>query len=61
MLAWTAAKMIVGEPFLATYFANPIVKYGFELLVIAGVLMAGKWKNGKMHKEATEEAKAANG
>ena len=26
VLAWTAAKMIVGEPFLATYFANPIVK-----------------------------------
>ncbi|GAC91484.1 integral membrane protein TerC [Anoxybacillus flavithermus NBRC 109594] len=61
VLAWTAAKMIVGEPFLATYFANPIVKYGVELLVIAGVLMAGKWKKGKMHKEATEEAKAANG
>ena len=32
VLAWTAAKMIVDEPFLKAYFANPAVKYGFELL-----------------------------
>lgn len=44
VLAWTAAKMIVEEPFLDQYFANPVVKYGFEVLVIAGVIAAGTLK-----------------
>lgn len=58
VLAWTAAKMIVDEQFLERYFANPIVKYGFEILVIAGVIIAGKLKKAKENKG---EAKAANG
>ncbi|MBB5325329.1 YjbE family integral membrane protein [Anoxybacillus tepidamans] len=58
VLAWTAAKMIVDEPFLERYFANPIVKYGFEILVIAGVIIAGTLKKAKDNKG---EAKAANG
>lgn len=57
VLAWTAAKMIVGEPFLKEYFANPIIKYGFEALVVAGVIIAGMLKKSKQHKG---EAKAAN-
>lgn len=44
VLAWTASKMIVDEPFLDQYFANPLVKYGFEILVIAGVIAAGTLK-----------------
>lgn len=35
ILGWTAAKMFVGEEFLAPYFTNSFVKYGFELIIIA--------------------------
>ncbi|WJQ00820.1 TerC family protein [Geobacillus stearothermophilus] len=58
VLAWTAAKMIVGEPFLKEYFANPVVKYGFELLVVAAVIMVGTMKKRKSAKES--QPKAAN-
>jgi YjbE family integral membrane protein len=44
ILAWTAAKMIVAEPFVQTYFSNGFIKYGFEILIIAGVVFAGKFK-----------------
>jgi YjbE family integral membrane protein len=53
ILAWTAAKMIVDEPFLKEYFVNPFVKYGFELLVVAGVIIAGKMKKAKENKKET--------
>jgi len=53
VLAWTASKMIVDEPFLEEYFANPFVKYGFELLVVAGVIIAGKMKKAKENKKET--------
>lgn len=43
VLAWTAAKMIVDEPFIASYFAaNPMLKWGFIIVLVAGVLLAGK-------------------
>ena len=58
VLAWTAAKMIVDEPFLKAYFANPAVKYGFELLVVAAVIVAGTIKKRKSAKET--KPKAAN-
>ncbi|WP_404330298.1 TerC family protein [Mesobacillus maritimus] len=48
ILAWTASKMIVGEPFLKGYFTNPFIKYGFELVVVAGVIIAGKLKENKV-------------
>lgn len=51
ILAWTASKMVVGEPFMSDYFANPLVKYGFELVVVGGVLLAGASKQRKMAKE----------
>jgi YjbE family integral membrane protein len=59
VLAWTASKMIVDEPFLDQYFANPIVKYGFEILIVAGVITAGMLK--KKKDENKLETKAANG
>jgi YjbE family integral membrane protein len=59
VLAWTASKMIVDEPFLDQYFANPIVKYGFEILIVAGVITAGTLK--KKKDENKLETKAANG
>jgi len=55
VLAWTASKMIVGEPFLHNYFANDFVKYGFEALVVAGVVGAGKWKQAKMSQQGHAE------
>jgi YjbE family integral membrane protein len=58
VLAWTASKMIVDEPFLDQYFANPVVKYGFEILVVAGVIAAGTLK--KKKDENQLETKAAN-
>ncbi|CEG27438.1 TerC family protein [Bacillus sp. B-jedd] len=42
VLGWTASKMIVSEPFMKGYFANPFVKYGFELLIVLAVLMVGR-------------------
>jgi YjbE family integral membrane protein len=53
ILAWTASKMIVDEPFLKEYFANPFVKYGFELLVVAGVIIVGTMKKAKENKKGT--------
>lgn len=47
ILAWTAAKMIVGEAFLKPFFENGIVKYGFEIIVIAAVLGLAKFKKSK--------------
>lgn len=56
VLAWTASKMIVGEPFMQDFFANDFIKYGFEVLVVAAVVGAGKWKQAKMSQQGhTEE------
>jgi YjbE family integral membrane protein len=58
VLAWTASKMIVEEPFIDQYFANPVIKYGFELFVVIGVIMAGTLKKARENKR---EVNAANG
>ncbi|OCA90740.1 hypothetical protein A8F94_02360 [Bacillus sp. FJAT-27225] len=50
ILAWTASKMIVDEPFVADIFANPVIKYGFELLVVVAVVAAGTLKKNKQEK-----------
>lgn len=55
ILAWTASKMIVGEPFLKDYFANGFIKYGFEILMIAAVILAGKYKKSKAAKLKDEQ------
>lgn len=44
VLAWTATKMIVDEPFLKGYFENPFMKYGFEIIVVTAVVGAGMLK-----------------
>ncbi|WP_054956612.1 TerC family protein [Paenibacillus dakarensis] len=41
VLAWTASKMLVEEPMIHSMFANPIVKYGFEIIVIALIVALG--------------------
>ncbi|TXC91393.1 TerC family protein [Metabacillus litoralis] len=47
VLAWTASKMIVGEHFLSGFFANSFVKYGFEVLVVAGVILGARYVKSK--------------
>ncbi|MEJ9229734.1 TerC family protein [Peribacillus butanolivorans] len=51
ILGWTAAKMIVAEPFMHNYFANPFVKYGFEAIVVIGIIVAGNLRQQKVEKE----------
>ena len=51
VLAYTAAKMIVSEPFLARFFGpeapnGTLLRYGFEALAVVGVLFAG-WLAGR--------------
>ncbi|WP_163102465.1 TerC family protein [Peribacillus alkalitolerans] len=55
ILAWTASKMIVGEPFLKDYFSNGFLKYGFELLVVGLVVMLGIKNKPKNDVEQLEE------
>lgn len=55
VLAWTASKMIVGEPFMHDFFANDFIKYGFEVLVVAAVVGVGKWKQAKMAQQGHAE------
>lgn len=47
VLAWTASKMIVGEPFLSIYFSNSFVKYGLEAVIVVAVVALGIWKKNK--------------
>lgn len=52
VLAWTASKMIVQEPFLAGYFnANPLLKWGLEIVIVAAVLLLGRANKKKQHVE----------
>ncbi|WP_047153865.1 TerC family protein [Aneurinibacillus tyrosinisolvens] len=46
VLAWTASKMVVDEPFLKGLFEdNSILKWGLSFVIIAGVLFFGRVKN----------------
>jgi YjbE family integral membrane protein len=56
VLAWTASKMIVGEHFLSGIFANDFVKYGFEILVVAGVIGLAKYMQAKAAKLKAEQS-----
>jgi YjbE family integral membrane protein len=43
VLAWTASKMIIDEPFLHTFFVNnPLIKWGLTIALIVGVLLLGR-------------------
>lgn len=53
VLAWTAAKMIVDEPMVKGFFtANPVLKWGLIVVIIVGVLAAGRMKKQKQEKQA---------
>jgi YjbE family integral membrane protein len=60
VLAWTASKMIVQEPFLKSYFLNSFIKYSFEVLIIAVVITASMLSNHICDKQekAKQQAKA---
>lgn len=48
VLAWTASKMIVDEPFLTSFFeGNPILKWGLSFVIIVGVLLVSRIRNQK--------------
>lgn len=53
VLAYTAAKMIVAEPLLHDLFVNPVVKYGFEFLVVIAVVLLG-WNVKKKRESKTK-------
>lgn len=44
ILVYTSAKMITEERLIHDFFENPAMKWGFTLLLIAGVLAAGRLK-----------------
>jgi YjbE family integral membrane protein len=43
VLAFTAAKMIVGEPLLAEVFDQALLRWGAYAIAVTGVLAAGWW------------------
>ena len=57
ILGWTASKMIVAEPFMHDYFANPFIKYGFEAIVVIGILVAGISRQKNIEKEKANREK----
>jgi YjbE family integral membrane protein len=54
VLAWTATKMIVEEPFLQGIFdGNPVLKWGLTLIIVAGVILLGRMRNENKNLEKT--------
>ena len=61
VLAFTAAKMIVNEPWqLKAFFAtSPLWYWGFVALVVALVLLAGWRRQRKVHEMEVQEVNEA--
>ncbi|WP_245976730.1 YjbE family putative metal transport protein [Oceanobacillus arenosus] len=45
VIAWTAVKMIIKEPFLQEYLLNRFLYWGLVILIVGGVLLAGRLTN----------------
>jgi len=56
ILAWTASKMLVEEPLIHDLFANAVLKYGFELVVVAAVVLLGLRSKKKKAEAAKGQA-----
>ncbi|MFI2859089.1 TerC family protein [Paenibacillus sp. JSM ZJ436] len=56
ILAWTATKMLVEEPIIHDWFANSIVKYAFEAIVVVAVIGFGTWMKKKMEEKAKQNS-----
>jgi hypothetical protein len=43
VLAWTAAKMMISEPFSKEWLStqNPVLEYAIQVVVVLGVLTSG--------------------
>ncbi|WP_093227095.1 TerC family protein [Thermoflavimicrobium dichotomicum] len=54
VLAFTAAKMIVDEKLITMYFQDPLIKYGFILIVVAIVPWAGHLFKKLKHKKQVQ-------
>jgi len=52
VLAFTAAKMIVSEPVLKDFFAEPVLRWCVYGASVAGVLLAGLWQQRRTPKVA---------
>ncbi len=48
VIAYTAGKMITEEPLIHSFFTSPIIKYPFILIIICGVLLAGRYRKQKL-------------
>ena len=48
VLAYTAAKMITHEKFLKEWFASPVINWGFVILVVVVILVAGRLRNNQI-------------
>lgn len=44
ILAFTAAKMIVSEPFIESFLTHALIKWGLILVIVVGVVLFGKRK-----------------
>lgn len=60
ILAWTASKMLVEEPMIHGFFANPVIKYGFELVVVALVVVFGLRSKKKKEQAAKSRVVGTN-
>lgn len=60
VLAWTAAKMIVKEPFLNNIFADEWVRYAFEFLVVAALIGVGVLKSKREKENNPKKEKSAS-
>lgn len=56
ILAWTASKMLVEEPLIHDLFAHAVLKYGFELVVVAAVVLLGLRSKKKKAEAAKGQA-----
>lgn len=59
VLAWTASKMIIEEPFMKGFFEEfTFLKWAFQVLVVLGVMVYGKIKQSSISREQLEKEKA---
>ncbi|KKI89978.1 membrane protein [Bacillus sp. SA1-12] len=58
VVAWTATKMIVKEPFLQNFFADDWVQYAFEIIVVAAIVITGyvKMKRNEQSEQTREKS-----
>jgi YjbE family integral membrane protein len=56
VLAYTAANMVTHEPFLHSWLASGFMYWAFIVLIVVGVLVAGKLRNAKNTGVAPEQA-----